>query len=324
MKDERVETVADAVREGEYCWVVVTDIKEGNKVSLSMRLVDQETGELKEPLNDVDAATPSARRTCELPQLYSVHKGTVARIQNFGAFVRIDNYGDGLVHVSQLCAYRVEDPNDVVDVGQKVYVKVVEHRENDKISLSMKVVDQATGEDLDPANRDYQARGEGGGGRRGNAPIRAGDEVDPVEAMRKGTADPRNQRFASGGDYELVEDEPAPPPVAAEPIGRGRGATMPAWMQTLKADVGKDLRRKEKKRERKEAKKRRKKEKKAKKKAKKKARGRVFTKTPSTRHSRVRDRAGEEGEEVQEAPSRLVRQEVVQEEGALRRRRLVL
>ena len=90
--------------------------------------------------------------------------------------------------------------------------------------------------------------------------------------MRKGTADPRNQRFASGGDYELVEDEPAPPPpVAAEPIGRGRGATMPAWMQTLKADVGKDLRRKERKRARKEAKKRRKKEKKAKKKAKKKA-----------------------------------------------------
>ena len=252
-----------------------------------MRLVDQDTGELKEPLNDVDAAAPSARRSGELPQLYSVHKGTVARVQPFGAFVRIDNYGDGLVHVSQLCAYRVEDPNDVVDVGQKVrrplhavdarrpgvraqvYVKVVEHREANKVSLSMKVVDQATGEDLDPANRDYQARGEGGGGRRGNAPIRAGDEVDPVEAMRKGTADPRNQRFASGGDYELVEDEPAPPPVAAEPIGRGRGATMPAWMQTLKADVGKDLRRKEKKRERKEAKKRRKKEKKAAKKAKK-------------------------------------------------------
>ena len=167
-----------------------------------------------------------------------------------------------------ICA-QVEDPNDVVDVGQKVYVKVVEHRENDKISLSMKVVDQATGEDLDPANRDYQARGEGGGGRRGNAPIRAGDEVDPVEAMRKGTADPRNQRFASGGDYELVEDEPAPPPVAAEPIGRGRGATMPAWMQTLKEDVGKDLRRKERKRARKEAKREKKRSKKAAKKAKK-------------------------------------------------------
>ena len=227
-----------------------------------------------------------------------------------------------------ICA-QVEDPNDVVDVGQKVYVKVVEHREMDKISLSMKVVDQATGEDLDPANRDYQARGEGGGGRRGNAPIRAGDEVDPVEAMRKGTADPRNQRFASGGDYELVEDEPAPPPVAAEPIGRGRGATMPAWMQTLKADVGKDLRRKEKKRERKEAKKRRKKEKKAAKKAKKREKkskkARRPRPTPSTRPRRL-PVAVRAGEKVQEAQARLVRRSKGQEveEGALRRRRLVL
>ena len=147
--------------------------------------------------------------------------------------------------------------------------------------------------------------------------------------MRKGTAGPRNQRFASGGDYELVEDDEPPPapPVAAEPIGRGRGATMPAWMQTLKADVGKDLRRKEKKRERKEAKKRRKKEKKAAKKAKKREKkskkARRPRPTPSTRPRRL-PVAIRAGEEVQEAPSRLVRQEVVQEEGALRRRRLVL
>ena len=143
--------------------------------------------------------------------------------------------------------------------------------------------------------------------------------------MRKGTADPRNQRFASGGDYELVEDEPAPPP--AEPIGRGRGATMPAWMQTLKADVGKDLRRKEKKRERKEAKKRRKKEKKAAKKAKKREKkskkARRPRHTPSTRPRRL-PVAVHAGKKIKEAPSRLVRQEVVQEEGALRRRRLVL
>ena len=216
-----------------------------------------------------------------------------------------------------------------VCVRAQVYVKVVEHREMDKISLSMKVVDQATGEDLDPANRDYQARGEGGGGRRGNAPIRAGDEVDPVEAMRKGTADPRNQRFASGGDYELVDDdEPAPPPVAAEPVGRGRGATMPAWMQTLKADVGKDLRRKEKKRERKEAKKRRKKEKKAAKKAKKREKkskkARRPRPTPSTRPRRI-PVAVRAGKKIKEAQARLVcRRSKEVEEGALRRRRLVL
>merc|ERR1711903_405143 len=98
-------------------------------------------------------------------------------------------------------------------------------------------------------------------------------------------------------------------------------------MQTLKADVGKDLRRKEKKRERKEAKKRRKKEKKAAKKAKKREKkskkARRPRPTPSTRPRRL-PVAVHAGEKVKEAPSRLVRQEVVQKEGALRRRRLVL
>ena len=117
------------------------------------------------------------------------------------------------------------------------------------------------------------------------------------------------------------------PAMPAAPVGRGRGATMPAWMQTLKADVGKDLRRKEKKRERKEAKKRRKKEKKAAKKAKKREKkskkARRPRPTPSTRPRRL-PVAVHAGKKVKEAPSRLVRQEAVQEEGALRRRRLVL
>ena len=137
-----------------------------------------------------------------------------------------------------ICA-QVEDPNDVVDVGQKVYVKVVEHREMDKISLSMKVVDQATGEDLDPTNAGYQPSG--GPGGRGRDKIVAGDELDPMEAQRRGLA-PQSQRFASGGDYALVEEDRAPPPPPPDaplpPMGRGRGATMPAWMSQLQADVG--------------------------------------------------------------------------------------
>ena len=115
----------------------------------------------------------------------------------------------------------------------------------------------------------------------------------------------------------------------AAPVGRGRGATMPAWMQTLKADVGKDLRRKEKKRERKEAKKRRKKEKKAAKKAKKREKkskkARRPRPTPSTRPRRL-PVAVRAGKKIKEAQARLVRRSKGQEveEGALRRRRLVL
>ena len=103
---------------------------------------------------------------------------------------------------------------------------------------------------------------------------------------------------------------------------------MPAWMQALKADVGKDLRRKEKKRERKEAKKRRKKEKKAAKKAKKREKkskkARRPRPTPSTRPRRL-PVAVHAGEKVKEAQARLVRRRSKEvEEGALRRRRLVL
>ena len=150
------------------------------------------------------------------------------------------------MHVSQLCSYRVENPDDVVDAGQKVWVKVVELRDMNKISLSMKVVDQATGEDLDPANRDVpRGDGGGGGGRGRGAPIKAGDELDPVEAMRRGVAPVGKKRFLSEGDYELIEDDdpalqvpaPAAPP-APPPVGRGRGATMPSWMiDQLKKDV---------------------------------------------------------------------------------------
>ena len=49
--------------------------------------------------------------------------------------------------------------------------------------------------------------GDGGGGRRDRAPIKAGDELDPVEAMRRGVAPVGKKRFLSEGDYDLIEDD---------------------------------------------------------------------------------------------------------------------
>jgi len=148
LSEQRVDKTEDVVAEGDAVWVVVTELRGEGKYALSMRLVDQATGELKEPLDEADAA-PGRRDGGggEPPPLYSVHRGVVARIQPFGCFVRVDGFPDGLCHVSQMCAYRVEDPKDVVDVGEAVRVKVVEHKDAGKYSLSMKAVDQATGED---------------------------------------------------------------------------------------------------------------------------------------------------------------------------------
>ena len=66
----------------------------------------------------------------------------------FGAFVNFFGAKDGLVHISELAARRVQKVQDVVKEGDKVKVKFLGQDERGKIRLSMKVVDQATGEDL--------------------------------------------------------------------------------------------------------------------------------------------------------------------------------
>eukprot|EP00823_Brevimastigomonas_motovehiculus_P002276 TRINITY_DN1421_c5_g1_i1.p1 TRINITY_DN1421_c5_g1~~TRINITY_DN1421_c5_g1_i1.p1 ORF type:complete len:1173 (+),score=369.55 TRINITY_DN1421_c5_g1_i1:57-3575(+) len=86
------------------------------------------------------------------PELYGIYDGEVDRIMNFGCFVRIKLPGnpEGLVHVAQVRAgARITDLNDVVKRKQQVKVKVI-NIINNKLSLSMKDVDQKTGKDLKP------------------------------------------------------------------------------------------------------------------------------------------------------------------------------
>jgi polyribonucleotide nucleotidyltransferase len=76
-----------------------------------------------------------------------IYEGKVVRIVDFGAFVNFMAGQDGLVHVSEMADHRVEKVTDVVSEGQNVKVKVLDIDERGKVRLSMKVVDQATGED---------------------------------------------------------------------------------------------------------------------------------------------------------------------------------
>ena len=84
---------------------------------------------------------------------------------DFGAFVNFFGAKDGLVHISQLAAHRVNKVTDVVKEGDKVKVKLLGMDERGKVRLSMKVVDQTTGEDLEAkqkAGEPQQAAGGGG------------------------------------------------------------------------------------------------------------------------------------------------------------------
>lgn len=82
------------------------------------------------------------------PKEGDIYKGKVVKVMDFGAFVNFFGPRDGLVHVSQLKAERVNHPSDVVKEGQEVYVKLLGFDDRGKVRLSMKVVDQETGEEI--------------------------------------------------------------------------------------------------------------------------------------------------------------------------------
>jgi polyribonucleotide nucleotidyltransferase len=102
------------------------------------------------------------------PEVGHIYDGTVVKVMDFGAFVNFFGAKDGLVHISQLAQRRVQNVKDVVKEGDKVKVKLLGFDERGKTRLSMKVVDQTTGEDLEAKQKaeggDQQRQQEAVGG----------------------------------------------------------------------------------------------------------------------------------------------------------------
>ncbi|HRJ12155.1 MAG TPA: polyribonucleotide nucleotidyltransferase, partial [Alphaproteobacteria bacterium] len=82
------------------------------------------------------------------PEVGKIYKGKIVKIMEFGAFVNFMGAKDGLVHISELAPQRVNKVEDVVSEGQEVKVKLLGMDDRGKIKLSMKAVDQATGEEI--------------------------------------------------------------------------------------------------------------------------------------------------------------------------------
>jgi polyribonucleotide nucleotidyltransferase len=97
----------------------------------------------------IKAAVNWIKSIASEPELGHIYDGTVVKVMDFGAFVNFFGAKDGLVHISQLAARRVQKTSDVVKEGDKVKVKLLGFDERGKVRLSMKVVDQQTGEDLE-------------------------------------------------------------------------------------------------------------------------------------------------------------------------------
>jgi polyribonucleotide nucleotidyltransferase len=169
--------------------------------------------------SQIEAAIKWIKGLVEEAEVGKVYNGKVVNLVDFGAFVNFMGGKDGLVHVSEIRNERVEKVSDVLSEGQEVKVKVLEIDPRGKVRLSMRVVDQETGaelEDTRPAREpreDRGPRGEGRGGDRGDrrreggrggdrGPRREGGDRDrgPRGEGRGGDRGPRRESSEGGKD----------------------------------------------------------------------------------------------------------------------------
>jgi polyribonucleotide nucleotidyltransferase len=99
--------------------------------------------------NSIRAAINWIKSIANDPEVGQIYEGTVVKVVDFGAFVNFFGAKDGLVHISQLAKGRVAKTSDVVKEGDKVKVKLLGFDDRGKVRLSMRIVDQVTGEDLE-------------------------------------------------------------------------------------------------------------------------------------------------------------------------------
>ena len=108
---------------------VITVDKEKEKLILSAKVIEKEKA-AEEHNHKISMIIPG-----------SILEGTVETLTNYGAFVVLQDGLSGLVHISEICTKRIRKPSEVLSVGDKVRVKVLNTRDN-KISLSIKAVEE--------------------------------------------------------------------------------------------------------------------------------------------------------------------------------------
>jgi polyribonucleotide nucleotidyltransferase len=96
----------------------------------------------------IEAAQKWIKSIVMEPEVGEIYEGTVVKVVDFGAFVNFFGARDGLVHISELAPNRVQKVTDVVNEGDKIKVKLLGFDPRGKVRLSLKQVDQETGEDL--------------------------------------------------------------------------------------------------------------------------------------------------------------------------------
>ncbi len=112
--------------------------------------VDQANNRLVLSARELLKAKEKEEREAQLAsvQIGSVMKGVVETLQNYGAFVKLENGLSGLVHISQISQKRIKQPSDVLSIGDEIEVKVIGIKDG-KISLSKKALEEIDEEEVE-------------------------------------------------------------------------------------------------------------------------------------------------------------------------------
>ncbi|MBB3939646.1 polyribonucleotide nucleotidyltransferase [Novosphingobium fluoreni] len=151
-------------------------------------------------VSQIEAAKAWILGIVEEAEVGKIYDGKVVNIVDFGAFVNFMGGKDGLVHVSEMKNERVEKPTDVVKEGQAVKVKVLEIDNRGKVRLSMRVVDQETGAELEDTRPAREPREPRGGGDRSGGGDRGGSGGGDRRRPRGDRNDRGGDRGGRGGD----------------------------------------------------------------------------------------------------------------------------
>ncbi|HEX8365435.1 MAG TPA: polyribonucleotide nucleotidyltransferase [Allosphingosinicella sp.] len=148
-------------------------------------------------VNQIEAARQWILGIVEEPEVGKIYTGKVVNLVDFGAFVNFMGGKDGLVHVSEIKNERVERVADALSEGQEVKVKVLEIDQRGKVRLSMRVVDQETGEELPDTRPPREPREGGDRGPRGDR-----DRGPRRDGGGRGGDRDRGPRRDGGGDRD--------------------------------------------------------------------------------------------------------------------------
>lgn len=139
------------VHNSDLSWVRIKHpsdvVKEGQKVEVTILSIDKEKSKIALGIKDA-TMDPWQLEAANLEK-DQVVAGKVAKFMSFGAFVKISDHVEGLVHISQITDKRIAKPEEALEMGQDVNVKILNiDKENKKISLSIIAAKEEVVEDM--------------------------------------------------------------------------------------------------------------------------------------------------------------------------------